>query len=171
MSIINDAIKKARREFEVKSGPVTKGPVKTDTPPAPSPVPSAGPGASELKWTVVLVISLAVIASLLGSLVLYKNMSDIKAGISSSRSVAESESPVSFTPAPARRKILPLNLSGSNNILLNGIVYEPTDKWAIINDRIVREGDRLSGGTLVLIEKDSVKIRKNTGEELILELR
>jgi len=58
-----------------------------------------------------------------------------------------------------------------SNIMLNGIVYGPEDKWAIINDRIVREGDSVLNGELILIKKDFVKIRKGDGEEIVLDLR
>lgn len=159
MSIINDAIRKARKEFEIKTKPV---PIETES----LPLPSLRPEASEVKWTAVVVASLVVIASLLGSLFLYKHISGIKRELTPS---ARTKTPVFFTSS-RNKKILPTKRA-ENSMVLNGIVYGPVDKWAIINDKIAREGNSLQGGTLTLIEKDFVEIVKDNGEELILELR
>ena len=157
MSIINDAIKKARKEFEIETKPAIKVPIKT----ASLPLSPAKSETSEVKWTAIVVTSLVVIASLLGSLFLYKHMSGMERELKPSAPLARTRIP---------KKILPTERP-ENSIVLNGIVYGPVDKWAIINDKIAREGDALSGGTLILIEKDFVEIRGDNGEKLILELR
>ncbi len=54
---------------------------------------------------------------------------------------------------------------------LNGIVYGDEGKWAIVNNRIVKEGDKLLGGEIVSITKDLVKIEKNDGSEIVLSLK
>ena len=54
---------------------------------------------------------------------------------------------------------------------LSGIMYGDKGKWAIVNNRIVREGDKLLGGEITSITKDIVKIEKNDGSELTLSLK
>ena len=54
---------------------------------------------------------------------------------------------------------------------LNGIVYGDTGKWAIVDNKIVKEGDSLLGGAIKSISKESVQIEKNNGETLVLNLK
>ena len=171
MSIIDDAIKKARKQSgrpEAKSSSVTIG------------VPDAGtsplsPAAStETRWTIIVIISLIVSISLLGSVFLYRHLSRINSGY---RQSVHASVPSDIKGVPTAVKRLPLaqkSLAGSgqgHRVILNGIVYGPNDKWAIINDRIVRENDDVPGGKLILIKKDLVKIEKSNGEEIVLNLR
>jgi len=157
MSIINDAIKKARKEFELKNRPVLKAVPEKEAPPPPE----GNTKSSDVKWTAVVVISLVVIASLLGSMILYKDLYKI-----GRPSTASTKTTRISGPFMGIRKNKP-----SEGIELNGIVCGPKDKWAIINNKIVREGDRLSAGTLTLIKKDFVEIVEDNGKELILKLR
>lgn len=179
MSIINDAIKKARREFEIKkkvaapsaSGPSVPGkvrPVKAVSVP------------SEVKWTVVVVVSLVVIVSIFGSILLYGHLSRstlrhkpvarprVKKGIPVA--VKKILPKTEYRPEPISRPRYS-ETRIEDMVELNGIVCGPKDRWAIINNKITREGDDLLGGKLVLIEKDHVRIKKENGEEVILELR
>lgn len=71
---------------------------------------------------------------------------------------------------PFQKQVLPSS-EVRNAIELNGIVYGPEGKWAIINDKIVREGDSLLGGEITLIAKDFVKIEKDDGGEIVLDLK
>ena len=179
MSIINDAIKKARREFEIKkrvAAPSASAPV---APGDARPVKAAG-APSEVKWTVVVVVSLVVIASIFGSILLYGHLSKSSARykpVARSRvkkgipvAVKKVQPKTEYRPEPAARPKYP-ETRIEDMVELNGIVYGPEDKWAIINNKITREGDDLLGGKLVLIEKDHVRIKKENGEEVILELR
>jgi hypothetical protein len=159
MSIINDAIKKARKEFEIKNKPVTGA---CDPPKQALPF-NTRQVSSDIKWTVIVVVSLVVIISLLGSAVLYRYMSRIDTD-----TAAMPASSAGITPRPYR------NLPGSgprDTIELNGIVYGPEDKWVIINNKILREGDDVMGGKIVSIARDSVKIEENNGEETVLDLK
>jgi len=54
---------------------------------------------------------------------------------------------------------------------LNGIVYGDQGKWAIVNDKIVKEGDKFLGGEVISITRDLVKIEKNDGSEVTLSLK
>jgi len=154
MSIINDAIKKARKESGLKDA----GEVVSLTG-----MVSSAPKASEVKWIVVVVISLTIVASLFGSIFLYKHITRIN---EPAPSIAKRSAPIALP-----RKAKPKYSEFQDAVDLNGIVYESTDRWAIINDKIVREGDTIPNGKLILIQKDYVKIKKNNGEELVLNLR
>ena len=154
MSIINDAIKKARKESGLKDA----GEVVSLTG-----MVSSVPKASEAKWIVVVVVSLTIVASLFGSIFLYKHITRID---EPSPAITKRTAPIVLP-----RKVEPSYSGFQETIDLNGIVYEPLDRWAVINDKIVREGDSLPNGKLILIQKDYVKIQKNSGEELVLNLR
>lgn len=169
MSIINDAIKKARKEFEIKSN----RPLKTAAETVSSPAihrPEIKHEMSDSKWTIVVVISLVVVASLLGSLFLYNHVSSINRETRPSFSAAEA-GPSVYAPPPKSSKNILSVIEPKEAIFLNGIVYEATDRWAVINDNIAREGDRVPGGTLSVIERNFVEIAKDNGEKIVLELR
>lgn len=164
MSIINEAIKKARK------APV----IKNTDPPAvfgERPVFVSPPHhASETKWTAIVILSLVITASLLGSLVLYRYLKGRQAPSSLPMPIAKA-----MTSSPAVSAAIPATASPTAKIKamleLSGIVYESQDKWAIINDKIVREGDLVMGGKLTYIAKDFVKIKEDGGEEFMLDLR
>lgn len=165
MSIINDAIKKARKEFEIKNKPAVVCAPPKETIPA-----NKQQASSEIKWTIAVVVSLVTVISLLGSIALYRYMSKVD---TAGTPAAEDLKLKTFSPAfnlPGQKQ----NLRGANMrnaVELNGIVYGPEDKWAIINNKIVREGDNVMGGEIVSIAKDSVRIEKDNGEEIVLDLK
>jgi len=101
--------------------------------------------------------------TLFGSIFLYQHITRID---EPNPAITERNAPIVMS-----RKVEPRYSGSQETIDLNGIVYEPADRWAIINDKIVREGDLLPNGKLILIQKDYVKIQKNNGEELTLNLR
>lgn len=165
MSIINDAIKKARKEFEIKNKVAPSCVLRENAPDVAEPKQTG----SDVKWTVVVVASLVLIVSLLGSLAFYKHFSRSTAAYDkAAREISNVASP-GFN-MPFQKQVLPSS-EVRNAIELNGIVYGPEGKWAIINDRIVREGDSLLGGEITLIAKDFVKIEKDDGGEIVLDLK
>jgi hypothetical protein len=157
MSIVNDALKKAGKEFEVKDLR-TAGPILETS------------RGSDKRWTAAIVISLFIIASLFGSLILYKNMSG------SNVFVGEG-----FKPSPTatvqsalnsiERKVSIRPMKTQDIAKLDGIMCGNEGKWAIVNNRIVKEGDNLLGGEITLITKDNVRIQKIDGSEIILSLK
>jgi len=157
MSIINDALKKAGKEFEIKNkvlpaSSINKpGEEKTTA-------PAITTASSDKKWTVIVTVSLFFIASLLGSLVLYKAMS------------GRPNSTIQETLNQVEQKIT-RDIKRQDIVKLNGIVYGPKDRWAIVNNKIIKEGDVLLGGEVVSITKDLVKIEKNDGSEIVLTLK
>lgn len=165
MSIINDAIKKARKEFEWKHRTIPRDIVKEEK------VSTVSPKSSEIKWVVIVVVSLVLIVSLLGSIFLYKRMSRLNTTYSSGGMLrAKSEIPTSIQHP--RQNIIPSPGTKLEDVIeLNGIVYGPEGKWAIINNKIVKEGDSLLNGRLAFIAKDFVRIETGDGEDIVLELR
>lgn len=165
MSIINDAIKKARKEFELKN----KTLLSRITNRKEEKALSAPYKSSERRWTVVIVVSLTLIVSLLGSVILYRHIS--RSNTAYNRSRAAPKQDLSNTSSNVYQKRSFLTVGLDDVMELNGIVYGPKDKWAIINDKIVREGDYFLGNKLTFIAKDFVKIEKHNGKEIVLNLR
>ena len=162
MSIINDAIKKARKESDIKNQPViTKSVGRLSENKVTTALPFSG-----IRWLAVVTVSLVIVVSFFGSLALYKHIVKLNMpAILPPQTQEHLPSPSDYqkTTLPVPREEYTLEL--------NGIVCGPEDKWAIINNRIAREGNSLPGGKLTHIAKDFVKIKKDTGEELILDLR
>jgi len=179
MSIINEAIKKARKEFEIKS----KGIVRPSNAGQSKETATVSPEAKEVKWIIAVAVSLVLVITLLGSMFLYRYMSRINAAditpapnkVIITKSTPEKKATGSSAYDQRYKKTKPKpNLLGRKTygiIELNGIAYGPEGKWAIINNRITREGDSVPNGKLSLIAERFVKIKMNSGEEIILELR
>lgn len=161
MSIVNDALKKAGKDFEYKDQDSGKGPAMSGKEFYPS---------SDKRWTTIITISLVVIASLFGSLILYKSMSGSRTEYVSN----EQDKPISaiqFALNNMEQKTALKTMRSQDFAKLNGIVYGEQGKWAIINDKIVKEGDKLLGGEISSITKDLVTIEKNDGSEITLSLK
>jgi len=43
--------------------------------------------------------------------------------------------------------------------VLNGIVFSPGSSYALVNNKIVKEGDKIEGATVVRITEDSVELK------------
>src|SRR3989338_2339628 len=160
MSIINDALKKARKEFEIKR---TDYAIKEIS----GKEPSAAIESSEVKLTIAVIGCLVIIVSLLSSIILYSAISKSKAA--HARPPVPAVQSQKSDPLPKVNAKVPSRGRGTrlqDKLELTGIVYGPEDKWAIINNKIVREGDAILNGRLFLITKDFVKI-KNAGGEAI----
>ena len=156
MSIVNDALKKARKEFEFKN---------RDAAAEKTAVPEVIARA-EKKWTVLITVSLVLIVSLFGSLVLYKNLSSFNNAGSS-----DQPSAIQTTLNSMEQKIPVIGLKHQNVAKLSGIMYGKEGKWAIVDNRIIKEGDSLLGGQVASITKDMVKIEKKDGSETVLSLK
>jgi hypothetical protein len=69
-------------------------------------------------------------------------------------------------------KLISATKNPESNIQLNGVAYDNNDgRWAVINNSILKEGDSISGNKLTSITKDSVKLKKDNGEEILLTLK
>ncbi len=164
MSIINDAIKRARKEFEIKNKPAVALGEKTEN------ILQKVTKSTDTRWKIIIAASLVFIASLSGSMFLYRYMSRPNVGEHpTDTTLVEESSPSVDLSQIYPRSHLP-TLKYNSVLELNGIVYGPTDRWAIINNKIVREGDSLLDGQVKIIARDFVKIKKLSGEEIVLEL-
>lgn len=167
MSIVTDALKKARKEFEIKDkSSIAISNIKEEKPTSPNLY-----DRSEKRWMSMLVISLAIVASLLGSIFLYKNMPRLNvvynAGVATSRSNSE----IQNTLNQIDQKNISSGIKVEDVAKLNGIVYGQEGKWAIINNKIFREGDVFLNGKITAITKEFVKIEKADGNEVVLNLK
>jgi hypothetical protein len=154
MSIVNDALKKAGKEFESNA---------EDRHACPLP-------SSDKKWIAIITASLVIIASLFGSLILYKNMTRSEAFVEAGFKSAPT-SVIQSALNNIEQKTQARVMKSQDAAKLNGIVYGDEGKWAIVNNRIVKEGDKLLGGEITSITKDLVKIEKNDGSEIVLSLK
>ncbi len=164
MSIINDAIKKARKGFEIKTKPTTPFPQKSEKTFQNIPKPS------DIKWKIAIVASLVFIASSLGSMFLYRYMTMLNEPTMNAEELATALEEPSSDLSPIYQKSPFPTLELDSIAELNGIVYGPEDKWAIVNNKIVREGDSLLNGEVKIIARDFIKIEGYNGGEIILEL-
>ncbi|MCX5687313.1 MAG: hypothetical protein NTV71_01485 [Candidatus Omnitrophica bacterium] len=157
MSIVNDALKKAGKGLESKDQN-TLIPIQKTKP------------TSDKKWITVLITSFVIIASFFGSWVLYKNMSVFNYGNASNK-YNKPASAIQSTLNNIEQNPVTREMKSKDIVRLNGIVYGNEGKWAIINDRIVKEGDKFSGGEITSITRDLVKIEKKDGSEFTLSLK
>jgi len=154
MSIVNDALKKASKEFEFRDQGVA-GPVRRS-----QPRPSK-------KWVAITAMSVVIIASIFGSAALYRNMS----GMSSDYRTEKPVSAIQAALTDIEQKTAAKAMRSQDVAKLNGIVYGSEGSWAIVNNKIVKEGDKLLGGEITSITKDLVRIEKKDGSELTLSLK
>lgn len=154
MSIVNEALKKAGKEFDT-----------IDTS-----LPSKEHENAEKNWILVGVLALVLVASVFGSMILYKNIS--KTGRQSGQAAIKNAHPeVQIALNQAEKKVIQKAIKPGYAAKLSGILYGPQNRWAIVNDNIVKEGDNILGGEVVAITKESVKIEKVNGEEVVLNLK
>ncbi|MFA5389373.1 MAG: hypothetical protein WC312_06450 [Candidatus Omnitrophota bacterium] len=141
MSIVNDALKKAGKEFEFNAG---KG--------------------KRAVFNPAFLITTAVLSCLI--IVLYmirpanKSVESNRPGTAAQQALNNIEHKSILMPMKPR-----------NMAKLDGIVYGDKERWAIVNDNIVKEGDKLLGGEITAITENIVKIRKNDGSEITLSLK
>jgi hypothetical protein len=158
MSIVNDALKKAGKEFEFKSqDTVNLGPEI-----------ASSPGK---KWPVIIPVVFIIAAVIFGAFVLYKNASGPNTAYIAGGSDNKPSAAIQSTLNSIEQKNTARAMKPQNVAKLNGIVYGDENKWAIVNDKIVKEGDSVLGGEIVSITRDFVKIEKKDGSEIVLSLK
>ncbi|MFH1478338.1 MAG: hypothetical protein ABIG92_01000 [Candidatus Omnitrophota bacterium] len=176
MSIINDAIRKARKEYSSNTiGKETDIIIEQKEYAAKEkPSPLATSSLSSHKRLHSFIAALIFLVAFLVSVMLYKQTSRVDAvyvPVAPIANAARTTTPIApKNPSPARDPVLEFD---ENAIELEGIVYDsdPAGKWAIINGKIAKEGDDVLGGKVILIMNDYIKIRKPDSEEITLDLR
>jgi len=157
MSIVNDALKKAGKEFEFKTQDVITSGRET----APGP---------DKKWPVIIPAIFIIMALAVVAFMLYKNASRPNPDYAANES-GKPASAVQSALNNIEQKNIVKSMKSQDIAKLNGIVYGDEGKWAIVNDKIVKEGDNLLDGEIVSISRDFVKIQKKDGSELTLSLK
>jgi len=151
MSIVNDALKKAGKEFEFNG--------------------RNKPASADKKIPVVIPFIFIAIIVLLGIFFLRRNAPEVTSDNIAGGS-GKLGSAIQSTLNNVERKNTSVKAMKPKNIAkLNGIVYGDEGKWAIVNDEIVKEGDSFLGGEIVSITKDLVKIENKDGTEIVLSLK
>lgn len=150
MSIINDALKKAEQEGRSKFPllhPLKKLEISQNK-------------YRYFKFTLPFIGILSIISLFF----LFNSLSPKKIGVRKMGSGKNRPySPILSKVIPARTTRVKAGLS------LNGIVFSEEGSWAVINDRIVREGDIIGGAKLLNIEENSVELSL-PHKKLILKL-
>lgn len=165
MSIVNDALTKAKKELESKDK-VSLNPSELKEGIFPNALISKGVGK---KWVALGIISLLVITSLAGYLFLYKKM--VRVNIYTNGALNKRRVEIQSTLSQVDLNKAPKNITAEDIAKLDGIMCGSDDKWAIINNEIVKEGDTVLGYEVTSITKESVKIKKQDGQEVLLILK
>jgi len=160
MSIVNDALKKASKDFEFNDQKISIGDGRG------RPLQS-----SDKKWTALITVSLVIVAVLFGSLFLYKAITGFNSSNSSDGEIAKPAFAIQSTLNSIEQKNIVKAIRPKDAMKLNGILYGDRGGLAIVNDKIVKEGDTLPGGEITSITKDFVKIEKKDGTITVLSLK
>lgn len=170
MSIVNDALKKAGKEFEFNSqGDPTSGQKPAPAEPDKKIFFNDKSNTQGLEARKVFYTFLIIAVFVSGAFVLYKNIHRPSLGYNTVGS--DNTNPVIQSTLSSIEKNTPKAMKSQNVAKLNGIVYGDEDKWAIVNDKIVKEGDNLLGGEIISIARDFIKIGKKDGSEIVLNLK
>ncbi|MFH1782406.1 MAG: hypothetical protein ABH848_02185 [Candidatus Omnitrophota bacterium] len=173
MSIINDAIKKSRKEYKVttvrSSEPVIRESGSRDGVTMIRPRPKTI-GQPDKRWSYGVIISLVFVVLFLVSVILYRQASKANTVYVPVATLESAAIPISDINLIKDSSVV---VKPENVLDLEGIVFDEAagEKWAIINNNIFQEGDVILGGKVTLIMKDLVKIRKKNMREVVLKLR
>ena len=164
MSIIYDALKKVQRNLD---GQKKKAEAPAAVPPRP---PVTDERVSDL-------LKALIITSFLGSLLTFvmfhifypqENKAIAPAASPGKRSAADARPSPSLAAPEAKPQENQKTTRSASGFVLNGIVKMGQEYVALINNKIVREGDAIGGKKVLSINKDEVKIFDN-GEVFVLK--
>lgn len=150
MSIIQEALKKAQVEYQVKKTPKTNISFSRRRPMSKTRISKT----ISLILAITVFIAIVLVARMFlvyapQSLVIKKSTPEPPAKIVAPESIVKSKEKLVVTPvAPA--------LPPAPKFILNGIMYLENKPLAIINGYILEEGDSLNGATVLAIDKDYV---------------
>ena len=163
MSIIQDALRKAQGDFAVKKAPQEKshnaqgGLIKEDRKSPSMRLPAL------VSIFTVLLLAYGFRASLQYT---KKHVNVPVPPKNTGEPVTSKRSEADYSPAGIfgqTNKLDPINFIGPRQSLfaLNGIMYVEGRPQAIINGQVLEEGDKISGATVLVIEKDCVLLDLN----------
>lgn len=167
MSIINDALKKTQQNFERHRKVLSSGPTSSSAQPSQK--------FSEITGAIIIASFLASLV-VLGVVFLFgpkEKTIVLPAALEDKSSLAgpslqptdTAEPPIAIAPAPSRDPKPKNSISG---LTLNGIVQMGEGYVALINNRILKEGDKINDKKILGIYSDQVKVFDN-GEIIILK--
>ncbi len=175
MSIINDAIKKARHVYKINTPKEQTDALQVEQREYIVNAPQEKKTIiSQHKAQYGIIISLVFFIAFLIAVILYKQASRVSTVYVPVAPVANIETSI----LPPLAQSAPLKNSSpitrfENVLELEGIVYDDStgEKWAIINNNIFKEGDPIMGGKVLLIMKDHVKVEKGNKGTVVLNLK
>jgi hypothetical protein len=170
MSIINEALKKAEKEIH----PQTEHPARIEDTIGQNEI---GVLKASKKREANFLLGFAIVgivlsAIILSSIVLIKNLNLFKIEPEISKTSVTIESIEGSLDDSSKPGDISRVEKAESPIELTGIIYETEDRWAIINNRIVRQGETVGNEKVVEIGKDYVKlVNETTNVERSLKLR
>lgn len=162
MSLINDALKRAKKSQKEQPPPLPPG-----APPLP-PVEPESPGS--LGWAVLVVLLVAIACFFIGlSFTARKPATETTVTVTNVVQVAAA--PVAPKPAPAANAIVTPPKPLPPALKLEGILYGPGQPpQAIVNGQTVYVGDTVNGFRVQMISKNNVSFVASDGTEKELVL-
>lgn len=129
---------------------------------------NSGPKPKEIKSAKVKIYILYTLIIILGffvtktffSFVLsssYKLNNDLTAKEITPVSLAKNE--IKNEEKPKEVVVVEPQKAPASALTLNGIFFSPPESYALVNNKIIREGDNIEGATLVKITQDSVELK------------
>jgi hypothetical protein len=159
MSLINDALKRAREQQ--KNPPPSVPPLRPFEPRKSGDAP---------QWILPSVIIFLIVAAcfLIGLALAKRTVTQIERApeaVSTTQAVEAVSAPVIREPSNAEPEI-----PAAPVLKVQGIVYDPVHPWAIINGKTVFVGDHLDSFRVKTINKNTVTLQAADGSETKLGL-
>jgi len=161
MSIINDALKKTQNVYQAQKNN------QTSTAPADASL------ENKTKDTMVLTTTIIVAGGFIGCLVVLLILLWPRNPIGQ-KALKEKFSPTEKNTAFSQKILPPSTVPPSGQSLkgikLTGIAFASGEQTALINGKIVKEGDEIEGKRVLRISDNQVKLFEN-GKVFVLELK
>jgi len=159
MSIINDALKKTQSRFEHRK----------------QLSPAEYKKSEKKSFWHQAAVTLVILGFLGCSFIFYslstgKNLIEILKGKRTQPEKFDSLKASSQTKKTSEQKPPPPATEKTERLILNGIINMGDDDFALINNEIYRQGDRVNGKEIVKILKDRVELFSD-GETIILKTK
>jgi hypothetical protein len=168
MSLINDALKRARRTPPKRTRKSTLTPLPAGGPP---PRPAGRKNNSSPDWFLpVIIIFLIVVACFfiglaMASHTVTKIVNAPEPGVSATQSVVEASA-----PEPKPMVVEPVVSNEPPPLKVQGIAFDPSKPWAIINGKTVFIGDPVGEFRVKAISKYTVTLAGADGKEKTVTL-
>lgn len=171
MSIINEALKKAERE----KGIFAQGePIRVSVEDARKNLEMEFRRRPRVNWSPVFIILVLVLitAPIVGPIVFppfrtagvtnqLRAQDPRDAVMNRTRPIAPpAPSPMSRGQFGVEERFIGAPMMPPSTLHLSGIVFSPTDSYAIVNDMVLKVGDRIQGATVKTISKNEVMLER-----------